>query len=44
VPRSASESLGDDIRTVERNYYHLHLDYLHSAADWREREAGTDVL
>jgi len=42
--REIADFLGDDIRTVEKNYYHQHPDYLHAAADWRECERGaTDI-
>jgi hypothetical protein len=42
--REIANFMGDDIRAVERNYYDRHPDYLHSAADWPEREAGAEIL
>jgi integrase len=34
-----ADFLGDDLRTVEKNYRHHSPDFLRGAADWREREA-----
>lgn len=34
-----ADMLGDDLRTVMKNYYHQSPDYLKGAADWRDREA-----
>lgn len=36
--RQIADWLGDNIATVERNYYHHSPDYLQEATDWRERE------
>ena len=34
-----ADFLGDDLRTVEKNYRHQSPDFLKGAADWRDREA-----
>lgn len=37
-----ADFLGDDLRTVEKNYRHHSPDFLRGAADWREREVPVD--
>lgn len=37
-PHDVAGVLGDDLKTVMKNYYHHHPDYMRGAADWRERE------
>lgn len=38
--REIADWLGDDIQTVEKNYYKRSPHYLKAAIDWREREGG----
>jgi integrase len=38
--REIADWLGDNIATVEKNYYHHSPHYLKDAVDWRDREAG----
>lgn len=40
-PIDVANMLGDDLKTVMKNYYHHHPDYLKGAADWRDREAAS---
>lgn len=36
--RQIADQLADDIRTVEKNYYHHSPEYMHEAASWRDKE------